>query len=139
MGTIIRSAVKAVRRPQAQKQRASTVSERFSSGSDESQRHRRLRTVRGDVHPKGFGGDRKAPETGRASFFRPKQSYERDTQNRLYAWSRTEFARVLCTLLFLCLRAPDGADGAANNCPHYLTEIQKALCPLFLGRSALFV
>ena len=95
--------------------------------------------MRGDVHPKGFGGDRKAPETGRASFFRPKQSYERDTQNRLYAWTRTEFARVLCTLLFLYVQAPDGADGAANYSPYNCIQIQKALRPLDFGRSALFV
>ena len=40
--------------------------------------------------------------------------------------------------LFLCLRAPDCLDGAANNSPRSFAEIQKALCPLIYGRSALF-
>ena len=55
--------------------------ERIPCGFAESQRYSAA------PHPKGFGGDRKAPETGRASILRPTQSSERETPAVVcYAW-----------------------------------------------------
>ena len=62
------------KRPSEFRPAANIVS--VTAGSAEIQRYRRLRTVRGDVHPKGFGGDRKAPETGRVSLLSAITKYK---------------------------------------------------------------
>ena len=82
-----------------------------------------LRISRKHRHPPYFGGFPVAPEPLRVICLPIPSGGHLPSQcgavcNADYLRSRTEFARVLCTLLFLYVRAPDGAVGAAIICPH---------------------
>ena len=107
------SVARTPRNSRVQSTRANSVRLRrksaLQSGSAESQRYSRLRTVRGDVPPKGFGGDRKAPETGRAPILRPTQSSERETPAVVcYVWKETKSVLAARSQAALCGRRTRG-------------------------------